>query len=749
MSSGKTTCGSAASARPPRRLGRACGAALAAACAGVLLSAAAFHLVTDAHTGSAQPWPCWLVAAAALAVAGLVAGRLLASRGASAKLLDANAKLRRLAMIAEQAGEGIATADLDGTIRFANAAWARMHGYAGGKELVGVHLRTFHTDRQMAADVVPFNDEVRRSGHCVAEVGHVRRDGMVFPTEMTVTVYRDERGEPIGLIGFATDITRRKAGEEELRRAKEAAEAATRAKSRFLANMSHEIRTPMTAILGYAELVADSLQCCQSCPDLAGCRVRTTNAEHLRCIRTNGRHLLELINDVLDFSRIEAGGLEMHPRPCRLVDVLADVASMMRVRARRKNVAFHVEYAGELPETILTDAGRVRQALVNLVGNAIKFTVRGEVRLTVRFLPQGQPAAPAVRIDVTDTGCGIAPDQLDRLFEPFVQADASTSRRHGGTGLGLAITANIARLLGGELTAASRPGQGSTFTLTIPTGPLDGVPMLRQPLEAARETPAARTELAGPDELAGLRVLLAEDAPDNQRLIAAVLRRSGADVTLACDGRQAVDAAAAEPFDVLLMDMQMPGMDGYEATRTLRRAGYAGPIVALTAHAGAGYRDKCLAAGCDGYLAKPVQLDELVRKVAAVAGKGSRRATRPTDAGEVAEVPAPLRSTHAHLPELAELIATFVSHLPQRLEAMRTALHAAQHAQLASLAHQLKGAAGSYGFPSLSDQAARLEAAARAQDAEGASLALAALSRLCAAASQPQPAGADRDGERG
>ena len=261
----------------------------------------------------------------------------------------------------------------------------------------------------------------------------------------------------------------------ELVAARRQAEEASHAKSRFLAGMSHEIRTPMTAILGYADLLAD--------PSLPA----SDHDNYVAVIRRNGEHLLGLINDVLDIARIEAGKLRMVVGPCSLVSVIADVVSMMRVRADLQGTVLDVRYDGPLPQTIHSDAGRLRQALVNLVGNAVKFTERGSVHIVVRFLPAWREGQAAVQIDVADTGIGIREEHLPHLFEAFVQADDSTSGRHGGTGLGLTVTRYIVRTLGGDIRAESVYGQGSTFSIIVPAGDPDGVPMLQHPAEAAHE----------------------------------------------------------------------------------------------------------------------------------------------------------------------------------------------------------------------------------------------------------------------
>ena len=497
----------------------------------------------------------------------------------------------------------------------------------------------------------------------------------------------------------------------------EGAHQASKAKSEFLANMSHEIRTPMTAILGYADLLTDATL-------TAGDR-----EDYLAIIRRNGRHLLGLINDILDLSKIEAGKLTIQMRPTRVASVVADVASIMRVRAEEKRIFLSVEYTGELPETILTDKARFAQALVNLVGNAVKFTETGGVRMMVAFLSDWRGQGPGVQIQVVDSGIGIPADRIDKLFEPFVQVDASTSRKYGGTGLGLAITRHIAELLGGELAAESTIGQGSTFTLTVPTGPLDGVVMIENPAEVVQAKQTAQDSRGNSDkDLRGLKILLAEDGPDNQRLITALLCRAGAEVEVAENGQVAVEMAigdAATRFDVILMDMQMPEMDGYEATRALRERGLTRPIIALTAHSMSGDREKCLSAGCTDYCSKPIHRSELI---AAIARHAVGAAAGTEDRGAEA-----IRSELADDPVVGDILDAFVAGLTDRLEAMQQAAMASSYRELQREAHQLKGAGGGYGYPSLSVAAGALEDAAKDRDPERANLALHDVRTLCQA----------------
>jgi signal transduction histidine kinase/CheY-like chemotaxis protein len=393
-------------------------------------------------------------------------------------------------------------------------------------------------------------------------------------------------------------------GNAELLLEKERALAASRAKSDFLANVSHEIRTPLGAMLGYAELVEERV------------RQDADAAEWMAGLRRNGEHLLRLVDDVLDVSKIEAGALHVELGPCAPMAIVEEALEMLRGRARERGLALAVEYASAVPERIVSDAARLRQILVNLIGNAIKFTERGGVELVVRL----ETAAAVARLvfEVIDTGIGIAPDYLRRMFEPFSQADTSTTRRFGGTGLGLAISRRLVQRLGGEIECESEPGRGSRFRFWVDPGPLEGVALVggvAGPTGAAGESPAR------PVEAPCGRVLLAEDSPDNQRLVRTILQRAGHHVEVVSDGECAVAAALAAcdadaPFDVVLMDMQMPVLDGYGATRRLRAAGYAGVIVALTAHAMQGDREKCLNAGCDDFATKPIARAELVDVIA-------------------------------------------------------------------------------------------------------------------------------------
>jgi PAS domain S-box-containing protein len=434
------------------------------------------------------------------------------------------------------------------------------------------------------------------------EMAALRKDGTRITVELAITPVTTAAG--LVFSGFLRDITAAKRAADELVKARAAAEAANRAKSEFLANMSHEIRTPLTAILGYTELLRDD-------GDLA--RAPERRVQTIRTIQGAGRHLLTIINDILDISKIEAGKMTVETVETPLLGILQEVESLLRPRAREKGLELETRLASALPERILCDPTRLRQILMNLAGNAVKFTDSGRITVTARSEDPLEGGAPRLVILVDDTGPGLTLAQAARIFSSFGQGDASVTRRHGGSGLGLAISQRLAQLLGGGVSIErTAPGEGACFRLELPlVAAASAAPVAR--LDAV---PAALPAASPPAPLAG-RILLAEDGRDNQAIIAYFLRKAGAEVDLALNGRIALEMLAraedeGRPYDLLLTDMQMPEMDGYTLAGELRARGARLPILALTAHAMAEDRQKCLDAGCDDYAVKPVDRARLL-----------------------------------------------------------------------------------------------------------------------------------------
>lgn len=417
----------------------------------------------------------------------------------------------------------------------------------------------------------------------------------------------------LGCTVTLTDISELKRVEAELKKAKDEADAASQAKTRFLANMSHEIRTPLGAVMGYSELLAT--------PGLSPAQ----RDDFIAKIKRNGCHLSSLIDDILDLSKVESGRLQVEAIDFSLRELLYDVISAVKYRVMEKAISIKVRSEGSVPARISSDPVRLKQVLTNLVSNAVKFTERGHIELTVET-DVDDAGKRRLRFLVEDTGCGLTEVQAANLFEPFRQADSSTTRKYGGTGLGLALSRGLARALGGDLVLKhAHPGQGCCFVATVALERMSGEFIVNHlsDLEAPMTTSVVRDEDI---RLDGIQVLLAEDAPDNQMLVSRFLKMAGATVDVAEDGRVALELAMKKKYDVILMDVQMPHVDGLEATSTLRRQGYSSPIVALTAHAMKEERDRTRSAGCDEHLTKPINRNALlaiVRRFATVEPTGS------------------------------------------------------------------------------------------------------------------------------
>lgn len=487
--------------------------------------------------------------------------------------------------------------DNDNNCTFLSQAWSDYTALAEADGLGDGWLRVIHPEDRESA-VQTMQSAAQHVQAFSADYRMRRADGQYRWVVNSGRPRFDQEGNREGYIGAVIDVHARRETEQQLRIAMEAADQANRSKSEFLANMSHEIRTPMTAILGYADILRENLRD----PD---------NVQCINIVRQNGQFLLEIINDILDISKIEAGKLDVVRTRVSPAELIFDIHSLMNVRAQEKRIPLRVIFEGPLPATIETDPTRFRQILLNLIGNAVKFTDHGHVHVVTRLLAKEE----MLEVDVVDTGVGIDPAQLSILFQPFSQADTSATRSHGGTGLGLAISKRLANALGGDIYVKSQKNAGSVFTLRIATGPLRGVEIRTPDAQGPGEGGAAGEDQPN----LHCRVLVVDDRRDVRYIAQHFLEEAGAQVWTAENGGEAfhmlMREQLAQRIDVVVMDIQMPVMDGYATAMQLRAAGFDRPMIALTANAMQGDRDKCLSAGFDNYLPKPLDSRLLIEMV--------------------------------------------------------------------------------------------------------------------------------------
>jgi PAS domain S-box-containing protein len=527
----------------------------------------------------------------------------------------------------------------DGYVVTWNKGAECLKGYRA-EEIIGQHFSLFYPADLKERGWPDHELKVAQAeGRFEDEGCRVRKDGTQFWANVVITALHDETGNLLGFSKITRDVTARKQTEDALRQniakqmeteaalrqsqeeldrrvrertaellaAKEAAEIANRTKSQFLSNMSHEIRTPMNGVIGMTELTLST--------DLTA-----KQREYLEMIQQSAEALLVVINDILDLSKIEAQKIELDPIPFRLRDSLGGMLKPLAVQAHKKRLLLVYDVHSDVPDALHGDLGRLQQIIVNLVGNAIKFTNRGEIGIKVRA-EVSAPKEATLHVSVADTGIGIPADKLDTIFAPFMQADGSMSRRYGGTGLGLTISARLVELMGGRIWVESTVGQGSTFHFTARIGVRGGTyeainpPGLPTPGVKHNATDqAVESFMVRP-----LRILLAEDSILNQKMAVAALTKAGYRVSLANNGKEAIACLEEQPFDLVLMDVQMPEMDGLEATAAIRQieklTGQHTPIIALTASAMQGDKERFLAVGMDGYVSKPFRQEELLQAI--------------------------------------------------------------------------------------------------------------------------------------
>ncbi|ADH84807.1 ATP-binding protein [Desulfurivibrio alkaliphilus] len=622
--------------------------------------------------------------------------------GRSPVAFDAEERLRdsegRLSAILQSIGAGVIATDQQGRVAFLNPVAERLTGWdlvdALNRPVMEVlNLVDEASGRPLTAPL----QRVQEDGEiidCSGELVLRSRQGKNYPVSCTVAPIASFSGI-IGCVFVFRDTIREREIQRNLLSAKEEAERASQAKSEFLASMSHEIRTPLTTILGMADLLDKT-------------PLGAEQRQYVWASRAAGENLLDLINGILDLSKIEAGKLEIEVMEFDLDHLLRQTCEIMALRAHQKGLEFTCRLSWQGSCLVLGDATRIRQILVNLIGNAIKFTERGKVTVeAVRWPAEESAENTWFGFVVSDTGIGIPPDKQEMVFEDFAQVDSSTSRRYGGTGLGLAISRKLVQMMGGTIRLASREGEGSRFTVEIP------LPWRGAILGASGKTsqegalPAAGLPTAG---AATRRLLLAEDAPENRLLFKAYLKGTPYLLDLAVNGEEAVVKFKQGHYDLVLLDIQMPGMDGYAAARAMRaweaeQGREAIPIVALTAHA---FRDdirKSREAGCDGHMVKPIKMDDFLRTIRTYIGAAETATGDQPEIGQLDDL-------------LADLVPGYLARVRNDLTQMRKALSRRDYSKVCHLAHTIKGTGGGYGFNRLSELGAAMEEAAGGEDGE-------------------------------
>jgi signal transduction histidine kinase/DNA-binding response OmpR family regulator len=624
--------------------------------------------------------------------------------------------------------EGLLVLDIKQNIVLANEAFSELVKEAPEK-LMGRNIDKFiwrHATQENAGQSIPIVTEQKYPWKIALETSSLQMNHMLYleldeNTRHTFMVncspVLGQNGKVAGMMVSFDDITALEEKEIELRRSKEEAETANRAKSDFLSHMSHEIRTPMNAILGFTEVL------------MRGHGNGTVdNERYLGTIASSGKHLLGLINDILDLSKVEAGKIEIENRPTEVHKVVHEVVKIMAVKAKEKNIDIEFIALDSMPELLLTDTGKVRQILTNLVGNSIKFTESGGVKLISRYKTEGTKSR--LTIEVLDTGIGMSQEQLESVFKPFVQADSSITRRFGGTGLGLTISKRFAEALGGDIIVTSESGKGSCFTVNIELQEVAGARLL-----SVEEMMQEVTESNNDQQVTWIfpeaKILVIDDGDENRDLLDVILTDAGLTIKTGVNGKQALDMALAESFDLILMDVQMPVMDGYTAVRLMREKGITIPVIALTAHAMKGAESECLAAGYSGYMTKPIDIDKLLKKLGDELG-GQASYQRKSDIKKQSVISESVLTTnnvsikpaiHSSLvggtTKYRNLIERFVVRLQEQVTNIEKAASSEQYETLADLAHWLKGSAGSVGFHEFTETAEELERFANVQNKEG------------------------------
>lgn len=582
-------------------------------------------------------------------------------------------------------------AGFDGYFKLLNPAWERTLGYSVDELTASPFVNFVHPDDREAT-LARLKKLSTGEGTISFENRYRAKDGSYRWMLWTATPFAEQHL----VYAAARDITNRKVDEENIRRLKEEAEAANRAKSEFLARMSHEIRTPLNVVIGMGDLLERTA-------------LTTEQHQYVRVFQRAGNNLLSLINDILDLAKVESGRIILEEVDFEIAELMEATVEIMSVRAKEKGIDLRYEIMPGVPPRLTGDPDRLRQVLINLVSNAVKFTEKGHVLMRTEPDPE-DPEAGALRFSVSDTGIGILPDKLDSIFEAFTQADAATSRKYGGTGLGLAISRRLVELMKGRIWAENVPGSGAVFYFTVRLG-LDGA-------HTKRALPASQAQSSHPPagSFSQMRILLADDSEENQFLVSEYLKDLGCRIDFAEDGQAAVEKFCSGRYDLVLMDLQMPGMDGYAATRRIRgweeeqKRGLT-PIIALTASALETELQKALEAGCNSYLRKPMRLPTLLEAVVKYSAQPLGKVLVRADA------------------RLRAVIPGYLEHRRQDVRAILDALGRSDFGAIRQLGHKMSGTGGGYGFSRITEIGGAIERAARNENVSEIRASTAELSR--------------------
>lgn len=605
--------------------------------------------------------------------------------------------------------EGLLVIDAKQNIVLANKAFSDIPS-VNAKKLIGLQVSRFNwldqTNEKLEKVRAPWTktleDGVVRTGEVIRLV---IGDNGTRTFMLNCSPILTGGGKPAGVLISFDDITELEKKEVELRLSRDEAEQANRFKSEFLANMSHEIRTPMNAILGFAEILKRGYD-----------RDSKDSIRYLNTISSSGNHLLGLINDILDLSKVEAGRIEVEVVPTPVHTVIQEVIQIMRVKANEKQIFLEYRADGPLPAHIETDAAKLRQIITNLVSNAVKFTESGGVTVTSRY--ERSSEGSTILVAVSDSGIGMTEEQAQAVFDPFTQADSSITRRFGGTGLGLTISKRFAEALGGDIQVSSKPGHGSRFQVTVPAGPTgQGTVMLSADDIMSAEW-VEQTEVAARWQFTASTALVVDDGEENRDLLQVIMSDAGFEVFTAENGQQALDFLQQQTVDVVLMDVQMPVMDGLTAAGIMRGRYAELPIIALTADAMSGVQQLCLSAGYSDYLTKPVNIDFLMSRLATYLNGRKVQAPKRVDNQQAdtvnsATVSVNEEKIHSSLPvhkeQFRRIVEKFISRMGTQVDVIDAAWHDRDYDQLKKLGHWLKGSAGSVGFQPLMQAGGALE----------------------------------------